>query len=260
MNIRMLSSNAEQAMREIEQCVALQKAVGWEGEVVPPHVFRADALSRIDSDIDLGYLIIAVEDDDQTVVGFARVTHTGDPACHWLHEIVVAPNNQSRGVGYLLMSGMQKASCSLGAREILFTYDPFESQNGYLYLTKCGAKAIKVYENLYGEIHSSAHGNRLTHRFLVRWVLVNDTPISTAEHSALMQAPLVCEPTQLNDQPRVRVEIPYTVQSLSEAEAVNWQRRVFPVLVAGINQHSYHATAVLVEDRHSYLVLETRLL
>ena len=69
MNIRMLSSNAEQAMREIEQCVALQKAVGWEGEVVPPHVFRADALSRIDSDIDLGYLIIAVEDDGVAMSG-----------------------------------------------------------------------------------------------------------------------------------------------------------------------------------------------
>jgi hypothetical protein len=42
--VRSLSRDPEQALREMDRCVTIQRAVGWGSEAVPSHEFRADSI------------------------------------------------------------------------------------------------------------------------------------------------------------------------------------------------------------------------
>ena len=167
----------------------------------------------------------------------------------------MSPAVQSKGVGSLLMEGIKTKSLELGGTELYFTYDPFEAQNGRLYLTKCGGKAIRVYEDLYGKLESSAHKNRKTHRLLVRWDF-QDEPVEKAIHGESI--PIVTELSLLESFPKIRIEIPYSVQKLDDHKAAQWGERVLPILVEAINNRNYQATSVQKneKDRKSFLVLE----
>jgi predicted GNAT superfamily acetyltransferase len=254
--VRLLASDTSSAMEEIHQCVELQKDVKWYSEIVPPHIFRADSIDLVDNAIRLGYVLVALNKNSNRLAGFARVTFTAHPDKHWLHEIVVSQEEQSRNIGLEIMKKMKDISIDLGAKEIYFTYDPFEGHNGRLYLTKCGAKATKVYENLYGEIKSPAHGNRKTHRFLVCWSLSSDRPL-VEETLNLEEIPII-DSLPFSDLPRVRIEIPYKIQALSEEDAARWQKVALPLLVEAINRKSYKAVYLQTkkDECRNFLVLE----
>ena len=97
--VRPLSKDPERALHGIDQCIAIQRAVGWGAETVPSHVFRADSLGLLTDLVDLGYVLLAEHTVSGEVVGFGRVTYTRDPEKHWLHELAVLPHAQ--GLLYL---------------------------------------------------------------------------------------------------------------------------------------------------------------
>ena len=240
-NIRLLSKDVNLAIHEIQQCVELQKVVGWDTEICPSHIIRADSINLVDESINLGYVLIAVvhNENQETVIGFSRVTFTRDLAKHWLHEIVICSKYQSDGIGFSMMNIIKNQSIKLGGKELYFTYDPLEGQNGRLYLTKCGAKAIRVYENFYGQPTSMAHANRKTHRVLVRWDLEHKT-MPIIENIDMI--PISNDLSSLEKISQTRIEIPYNVKSLTDTEAKNWQDIIFPILQETINISGYQAT------------------
>jgi len=247
------------AIDEIRQCIELQKDVNWHSEIVPAHVLRADSIGLVDDSVDLGYVLLAVtyNDSKESVIGFARVTSTMDLNKHWLHEIVTSSKFQSKGIGFGIMQAIRAKSLELGGKELYFTYDPFEGQNGRLYLTKCGAKVVRIHENLYGQAKSGAHANRKTHRCLVRWDLRQLSP-SSRKIKDIEAIPAISDISILDMEPRIRVEIPYKVQALSTQEAMAWQERTMPILVEAINVKGYHATYLhtLPSKRCNFLLLE----
>ncbi len=234
MKIELLSADPTQAMSEIADCVRLQKEVGWGDETVPSHVFRADSINVVDASIDLGYVLIAKGAGG--VEGFARVTTTKDPKVHWLHEIVVGPHSQSKNLGFQIMNKVREESLCRGAQSLLFTYDPIEAHNGNLYLTKCRAEAPKVYENLYGNLGSKAHANRMSHRLLVHWEF-KKAPITIPD---IGDVPEVLELSDITSD-FIKVEVPFRIQMLSAEDSSEWQKRVYPVLVHAINALRYRA-------------------
>lgn len=255
--VRLLSREPSLAMDEINQCIRIQESIKWHPEIVPAHVFRADSINLIDPTINLGYVLVAVRKIDGSVIGFARVTFTADLDKHWLHEIAVSPEAQSQNVGFEIMKAIKTQSLKLGGTYLYFTYDPLEGQNGRLYLSKCGAKAIRVYENLYGEIKSSAHGNRKTHRFLVCWNMRFDKPLSPASLN-LDTIPIISRLPLPTEYKRFGVAIPYRVQDLSPQEAARWQGAIFPILMEAINLYGYRAVYLQTDkvERCNFLVLE----
>lgn len=256
--VRMLSRDTSLAMDEIRQCVAIQKAANWYLDIVPTHVLRANTINLIDDSINLGYVLVAVKKADNSVVGFAMVTFTSSPGKHWGHELVISPTVRSQGVGLSIAKAVKAKSLELGGRELCGTYDPFEGQIGRLYLTKCGAKAIRVYENLYGDIKSLALGNRKTHRFLVKWDLYHDKPKSDEETMDVEAIPIIADLSIPVSHPKIRVEIPYRMQDLDQQEATQWQELVFPILVEAINHRGYQATYLQSKpnERRNFLILE----
>lgn len=253
--IRNISKNTTLAMEEIQQCITIQEKVKWQSEIVPSHVFRADSIGRIDDSINLGYVLLALKNKYE-IIGFARVTSTFNIQKHWLHEVAVIPDSQSKHVGMKLMEGIKRKSIELGGSSLYFTYDPFEGQNGRLYLTKCGAKAIKVYEDFYGFTNTGAHGNRKTHRFLVKWDL--NKKISIQERIGNRRISTVSSLPVPHERKLIKVEIPYCVQELSEKEAKRWQDSIFPILVKAINIYDYRAISIQTDKdvKRNFIVLE----
>lgn len=250
MKIELLSADPTQAMSEIADCVRLQKDVGWGEEAVASHIFRADSINLVDASIDLGYVLIAKGAGG--VEGFARVTTTKDPKAHWVHEVVVGPQSQSKSLGFQILESVREESLSRGAHLLLGTYDPIEAHNGNLYLTKCRAEAPKIYENLYGTLGSKAHANRMSHRLLVQWEF-KKTPIAIPD---IADVPEVIEPSGITSG-FIKVEVPFRIQMLSVEDSLEWQKRVYPVLVHAINDLRYRAVYLHADKQseRAHLVL-----
>ncbi|MBN1323538.1 MAG: GNAT family N-acetyltransferase [Methanotrichaceae archaeon] len=249
-HIRLLSSKPEDAIEEIGQCVRIQEEVGYEGQIVPSHLFRAESIGLIEPSIDLGYILLALE--GPKVVGYARVVYTRDREIHWLHQIVVSPALQSQGLGFELMKAVKAKSLEMGAEVLCFTYDPFEGRNGSLYLRKCGAKGVRVLEDFYGPMGSAAHGNRKSHRLLMRWDLLGERENWSAE-----KIPLSESLPNSWDRDILALEIPWQIGSLGGKEAALWQERTMPALVKAINQRGFQAVSLLSrpDELRNYLML-----
>lgn len=259
--VKDLSRQTARAMDEIIQCVRIQKELGWDWEIVPSHVLRADSIGLIDDCIDLGYILLAFlkKDPAHTVLGFARVTYTRNSEEHWLHEVAVSSRFQSRGAGLCIMKAVKTKSILLGASRLYFTYDPFEGKSGNLYMTKCGAKAVKVFDNLYGGVKSPAHEGRKSHRFLMEWNLLADGVREGPRFSKHGDAPVISSLAEFDSEPMMRVRIPYRLDDLSEKETAEWQNKVFPILFETINNRNYRAVSVqtMPESLENFLVLES---
>ncbi|MCP4700876.1 MAG: GNAT family N-acetyltransferase [Gammaproteobacteria bacterium] len=254
-----MSKDPSLAIDEIDQCIKLQKEIGWETNLVPAHIFRADSIGLIEENIDLGYVLLALsykQEDKENVIGFARVSATMNPQKHWLHELAVSSEMQSQGIGYHLMKAIQKKSLELGGRELYFTFDPINGKNACLYLTKCGARAIKIYDNFYGKMAGAPHVNEKTHRFLCQWGL--SAPQYKPENKNFNKIQVLADLSSLNKQRTFAVEVPCAVQEVDQAYALKWQEKTFPLLDAAINLQGYQAVYLYRSpDKHpNFLILD----
>jgi len=252
-HIRSLSSKPEEAIEEIGQCVKIQEEVGYEGQIVPSHLFRAESIGLVEPSIDLGYALLAYE--GPRIRAYARVVHTRDRELHWLHQIVVSPALQSQGLGFELMKAVKAKSLEMGAEMLCFTYDPFEGRNGNLYLRKCGAKGVRVLEDFYGPMGTAVHGNRRSHRLLMRWELMGEK-----DNWAADQVPLTSGLPISWDQDLLALEIPWQVGRLSGEEAARWQEGSIPVLVEAVNRRGFQVASLLnrPEEKRNYLILRRK--
>jgi predicted GNAT superfamily acetyltransferase len=253
-----LSGDPVLALTEIQQCVELQRSVNWHSEIVPAHVFRADSIGLVEPSIDLGYVLVAKLVQDcgrESVIGFARVTSSMEPTRHWLHEIVVSNEYQSMGVGLALMRAIRTRSLESGAKELYFTCDPLVGSNCRLYLTKCGAVGVKVFDNLYGL--GAGTDPYKSHRLLLCWNLLGDMlPRSAVVNPETI--PVVDTVSFHDTWMRIMVSIPYRLEDLTPEEKASWQNRTFPILAVAVNKKAFRVTNLLTmpTECRNYLLLE----
>lgn len=257
--IRSVSEDPEQALRDIGQCVSIQRAVGWESEAVPSHVLRADSIGLLTSVVDLGYVVVAEDAASASVVGFARVTFTGEAAKHWLHELAVLPQFQGMGIGMKLMMWIRRRSQETGARAILFTFDPFSAGNGRLYLNTCGASGVRVLANLYGGAHDATHGGLHTHRLLTCWDLSQgDAAVNRYDPK---DVPLAVSVSDIKQGRPFAVTIPSPAAPVNEKGGPELPEKSFAILRDAINAMGYEAVGVEPARGHAVtsMVLMPRL-
>lgn len=240
--VRSISDNPEKALKDCEECVRIQKEVGWGNEGVSSHILRADSIGLVTDIVDLGYVLVAEATSSDEIVGFARVTYTSDLRKHWLHEVAVLPTFQGYGVGYKIMMEVRKRSRAAGASHLFFTYDPVDARNGYLYLTKCDGRGIRVLQNLYGFKAEGSSRNRVSHRLLVRWDFERQPVPSELMGAAGMRSVGSLDEVPGNE-PFV-LEIPSSGSVDNGEEILGWQRVIFPVLYESINNMGYEAAYV----------------
>ena len=199
MTIRPLTDIAE-----FQGCVALQREAWGSADIDIRPVTLFVTQSHI------GGLVLGAFDQDR-LVAFINATpgiRNGRPYWH-SQMMAVAKDYWNSGIGSQLKLAQRNYARRRGLRLIEWTYDPLESKNAYLNITKLGAIVRRYYVNLYGEITSRLQQGLESDRVVAEWWI---------------------------DQPRVsidgdirRVRIPADIQALKKqslASARDVQRRV----------------------------------
>ena len=127
---------------------------------------------------------------------------------------------------------------------IEWTYDPMRSANANLNLNRLGGYVHRYLENKYGEFRSELYGPVPSHRFFVRWNLIDDNTLnhlaSDAKHfhnidtATLIAMPSLNTPdfqTIIDQQPpQMRFGIPYDVDKEDDfAAMVLWRENFHAV-------------------------------
>lgn len=66
------------------------------------------------------------------------------------HMMAIHPEHRDHGIGMRLKLEQRLWAISYGYRKIIWTYDPFETRNGYLNLCKLGGTVKKYIHAIYG--------------------------------------------------------------------------------------------------------------
>ena len=161
--LRVLESAEE--IKPVEQFQALI----WPGsdlEIVPLHILITAAQN--------GGLLIGAYDQDQLVgfvFGFAGFYYHENQGHvkHCSHMLGVHPDYRDLGLGFRLKRAQWQLVRKQGLDLITWTYDPLESRNAYLNISKLGAICNTFKRDLYGEMQDDLNAGILSDRFQVDW-------------------------------------------------------------------------------------------
>ncbi len=109
------------------------------------------------------------------LVGFiyALLARRNGQIIHWSHMMGILPGYRSRGLGLQLKLAHRDIALSQGIKSICWTYDPLQSRNASLNLTKLGARVEKYIVDYYGRFHSSIEQGLPSDRFVVNWPIAS---------------------------------------------------------------------------------------
>jgi predicted GNAT superfamily acetyltransferase len=135
----------------------------WAPEAMPPALLRAFQHA--------GSCLYGAHSDDE-LVGFVLGFLGSEGGLHMhSHMLAVAPEAQSRGVGYALKLAQRAGALDQGIEEIRWTYDPLIARNARFNLGRLGAVATAFFPNFYGDMPDRLNAGDRSDRFEVRWQL-----------------------------------------------------------------------------------------
>ena len=146
----------------------LQRII-WPGndiEIVPVHIFRA---SVHNGGIILGAFF------DEKLIGFVfgfpgyGIFEGKRQIFHASHMAGVHPEFRNAGLGYKLKRAQWQMVRRQGIERITWTYDPLQSRNANLNLSKLGAVCNTYIPNYYGEMRDGLNIGMPSDRFQVDW-------------------------------------------------------------------------------------------
>ena len=152
----------------------LQLAVwsGGETSVVPVHLLIAAVHNG-------GVLIGAYPNqesaEDSTIIGFVfgfpgfYDTPDGPRLLHVSHMLGVLSSARDQGVGFMLKRAQWQLVRKQGIDRIIWTFDPLQSRNANLNISKLGAVCNTYYQDYYGELRDELNAGMATDRFRVDW-------------------------------------------------------------------------------------------
>ncbi|MEM7416604.1 MAG: GNAT family N-acetyltransferase [Gemmatimonadota bacterium] len=238
---------AFETIEEFKECVALQEATWGTGfsERVPSAILRVGQL--------LGGVSSGAYDANGELVGFVfgltGVRH-GELA-HWSDMLAVRPTIRDAGLGRALKEYQREQMLESGVKVMYWTFDPLQSRNAHLNVTRLGAVVREYNENMYGDSDSPLHRGIGTDRFVALWQLdstrvaerLAGAPVPWADGAdapfalrAVENSDGTLEPEVLGSLPiadQVRVPIPSDVGRLMDGRpdtAREWRtatRRIF---------------------------------
>ena len=154
----------------------------------------------------------------------------GGRLVHWSHMLAVAPGARDLGLGTRLKFFQRDLLRKLGVESVLWTYDPLEARNAHLNLNRLGAEVAEYVEDMYaGEMGSDLASGIGTDRFIVDWRIDGDLVRPARRDAAFLSAPSIGvkagvgigmeagvanAASPLPETPRVRVEVPASIQDL----------------------------------------------
>jgi predicted GNAT superfamily acetyltransferase len=93
---------------------------------------------------------------------------------HHSHMLAVLPEWRDKSVGYALKLAQRDAALAQALRLMTWTYDPLESRNALLNITKLGAVCSTYYCDYYGEMRDELNVDLPSDRFQVDWYIATN--------------------------------------------------------------------------------------
>ncbi|WP_245001118.1 GNAT family N-acetyltransferase [Caldalkalibacillus thermarum] len=153
-------------IEELEQVQELERDV-WQIDPVPVH----QTLTAVKN----GGLVLGAFDGDELVgfnYGFAGFQNGQVYLCS--HMMGIAKAYRGRGIGELLKQKQKELAFKQGYSLIKWTYDPLESLNAYLNLSKLRGIGAEYIENCYGEMNDALNKGLPSDRFQVHWHITSE--------------------------------------------------------------------------------------
>lgn len=146
---------------------------------------------------------------------------------HWSHMLAVEPAARDLGLGTRLKLYQRELLLPLGVEEVRWTFDPLEARNAHLNFNRLGAEVAEYVEEMYeGEEGSELFEGIGTDRFILSWRIAGErVERALADRRAGSADPFREAPVanpggaldDLPDAPRVRIEIPESIQDFKAA-------------------------------------------
>ncbi|MFC0414896.1 GNAT family N-acetyltransferase [Cytobacillus solani] len=193
------------------------------------------------------------------------------------HMLGIDPKHRDKGIGALLKENQKRFASELGYDLITWTFDPLESRNAYLNLSKLHAICSTYVENCYGEMEDNLNNGLPSDRLKVEWWITSShvkepnvieyrkkhSPFQWRKTEEGFPELVPCEDIELipesRDEP-ILVPIPANFQTIKKQNhqlALNWRltiRKVLPLLFA----KDYAMVSLLKEKKelvHYYVLV-----
>lgn len=92
---------------------------------------------------------------------------------HWSHMMAVAPDYRDRGFGFQMKLAHRKLALERGIRSICWTYDPLQTRNATLNISRLGAKPEEYCIDCYGNFATIIEKGLPSDRFVVNWKIAS---------------------------------------------------------------------------------------
>lgn len=128
-----------------------------------------------------GGIVIAAYDDEQMIgfsYGFAGFKNNKVYLCS--HMLGIDERYRSKKIGERLKNKQREIAISNGYTEMRWTFDPLETRNAYLNLTKLNGVCSTYMEDAYGPMNDSINQGIPSDRFEIHWYLTS--PHVTEQH------------------------------------------------------------------------------
>ena len=224
---------------DYQACLALQYETWGNAfrEAVPPTILLVSQR--------LGGIAAGAFDSRGTLLGFVfGMTGVRNGAItHWSDMLAVRPDAQNSGIGRALKEFQRREVAKVGARTILWTFDPLIARNAHLNFNVYGARAIEYVPNMYGtNTGSDLHRGIGTDRFVMEWPvddgdLARQRARAAAAHvnETFQNAPELGDPARPagagaipDDLKHLRIAVPDSFADIvrsDSARAEEWRRR-----------------------------------
>ncbi|MBA4536505.1 GNAT family N-acetyltransferase [Bacillus aquiflavi] len=152
-------------LEELEEVQQLDQTI-WTTEAIPVH----QTLTAVQN----GGIMIGAYKHNKLIgfsYGFPGFSEGKVYLCS--HMLGIHPDFRGQGIGPLLKHAQKREALKMGYSLMTWTYDPLESVNAFLNLTKLSAVSNTYIENCYGEMADGLNDGLPTDRLKVRWHIAN---------------------------------------------------------------------------------------
>jgi len=248
-------------------CVELQRATWGRGfsDVVPLSILKITQKA--------GGIAAGAFSPDGLLLGFVYglTGFVDGRPFHWSHMLAVDPSARDLGLGTRLKLYQRELLLPLGVEEVRWTFDPLEARNAHLNFNHLGAEVAEYVEDMYeGEEGSELFEGIGTDRFILSWKIAGErVERALADRRAGTETPFreapvanpggaIVDLPHLPDAPRVRIEIPESIQGLKAERpdaGSGWRestRRAFESYLA----RGYRVEAFYRDQGHCFYGME----
>lgn len=109
------------------------------------------------------------------VVGFlyAFLARRRARLIHWSHMMAVKPGFRDRNLGFRMKLAHRRLALKGGLNSICWTFDPLQSRNATLNISRLGARVEEFVPDLYGHFPSQIEKGLPSDRFVVKWPIAS---------------------------------------------------------------------------------------